>query len=100
MVRYGLLKSFCPSGIISMQYADDTMLFLDNKIAYVMNLKWIFSCFEQMSGMRINFHECDLAPVNVDSDMAQTFAQTLSCKIGILPLSYLGAPLHYRKLRK
>jgi hypothetical protein len=34
------------------------------------NLKWIFSCFEQMAGMRINFHKYDLVPINVDGNDA------------------------------
>jgi hypothetical protein len=59
----GLLNSFCTCGIISMQYADDILLFMDNKESTIMNLKWLLSCFEQMSGMRINFHKCDLVPI-------------------------------------
>jgi hypothetical protein len=39
----------------SVQYAYDTLLFLKNDLDTVVNLKWILSCFEQMSGMRINF---------------------------------------------
>jgi hypothetical protein len=31
----GLFRSFCPSGIISMQYADDTLLFLEDKMESV-----------------------------------------------------------------
>jgi hypothetical protein len=29
--------------------------------------------FEQMSGMRINFHKCDLVPINVDDGDAHIF---------------------------
>jgi hypothetical protein len=96
----GMFRSFCPSGIISMQYADDTLLFLESKMENVQNLKWLLSCFEQLSGMRINFHKCDLVPINVECEEAQLFSQTLSCKLGKFPMNYLGAPLHYKKLRK
>jgi hypothetical protein len=82
----GLFRSFCPAGIISMQYADDTLLFVENKMESVKNLKWILSCFEQLFGMRINFHKCDLVPININPDEAQLFSQ--------------GVPLHYKKLRK
>jgi hypothetical protein len=41
----GMFRSFCPSGIISMQYADDTLIFLEGKMESVRNLKWILSCF-------------------------------------------------------
>jgi hypothetical protein len=60
-----------------MQYVDDTLLFLKNNLENVVNLKWILSCFEQMSGMRINFHKCDLIAINVEEEEAQTIAWSL-----------------------
>ncbi|KAK1649992.1 hypothetical protein QYE76_067797 [Lolium multiflorum] len=95
----GLMQNL-GGGIISMQYADDTLLFLENKLQTAINLKWILACFEHMSGMRINFHKCDLVPMNVDDDDAQLIAQSLSCKLGNFPMNYLGVPLHHSKLRK
>jgi hypothetical protein len=65
-----------------------------------MNLKCLLACFEQMSGMRINFHKCDLMLINLEQEEAQTFAQTLSCGLGSFPMKYLGAPLHYKKIEK
>jgi hypothetical protein len=56
-----------------------------------MNLKWILSYFEKISGLRINFHKCELVPINVGDDEAD-FAQTLSCRLGKFPLKYLGVP--------
>jgi hypothetical protein len=96
----GLLSSFCSSGVIRMQYVDDTLIFLEKKLESALNLKWLLACFEQMSGMRINFHKCDLVPINMEQEEAQTFAQTLSCRLGSFPMKYLGAPLHYKKLRR
>jgi hypothetical protein len=96
---YGMFRSFCPIGIVSMQYADDTLLFhksLDN----ARNLKWLLSCFEQMSGMRINVHKCDLVLINISAEESQEYAQSLSCKLGSFPIKYLGAPLHYGRLGK
>jgi hypothetical protein len=96
----GLMHNMVNTGIISMQYADDTLLFLKNDVSSAINLKWLLSCFEQMSGMRINFHKCDLIAINVDDESAQNVSQTLSCGLGKFPLKYLGVPLHYKKLRK
>ena len=96
----GLLQDFNATGVISMQYADDTLLFLNKDMAQVMNLKWLLSCFEQVSGLRINFHKCELVPINVSQDEAQDFAQTLCCRLGNFPIKYLGVPLHHSKLRK
>jgi hypothetical protein len=53
-----------------------------------------------MSGMHINYHNSDLMTINLSKDEANLFAQVFSCKIGQFPFKYLGAPLHYSKLRK
>ena len=50
--------------------------------------------------MRINFHKCDLVPINIDRGEDLVFAQTLGCKISAYPIKYLGAPLHFSKIRK
>jgi len=46
----GLLPEICPGGVISLQYADDTLLFLQNNLEKARNFKCILSCFEQLSG--------------------------------------------------
>jgi hypothetical protein len=69
----GLMQELGGGGVISMQYVDDTLLFIENDISSAINLKWILSCFEQMSGMRINFLKCDLVPINVVEGDAQLF---------------------------
>jgi hypothetical protein len=64
------------------------------------NLKWLLTLFEQMSGMRINYHKSDLLTINVDDAEANLFAQIFGCKLGEFPFTYLGVPLHFSKLRK
>jgi hypothetical protein len=44
-------------------------------IGSVINLKWLLSCFEQISGMMINFHKCNLVPINVEPEEEQIYAQ-------------------------
>jgi hypothetical protein len=53
-----------------MQYADDILIFLEKKLESAMNLKCLLACFEKMSGMRINFHKCDLVPINMEQEEA------------------------------
>ena len=48
----GLLPEVRDGGIISLQYADDTLLFLDNNLDKARALKWMLSCFEQLSGLK------------------------------------------------
>jgi hypothetical protein len=44
-----------------------------------------------MSGMRINFHKCDLIAINVDDESAQNVSQTLSCGLGEISFEISGS---------
>jgi hypothetical protein len=50
--------------------------------------------------MRINFHKCDLIPIRAEEHEVKVVSQTLSCRLGVFPLKYLGVPLHHKKLRR
>jgi hypothetical protein len=45
---------------LSLQYADDTLLFLEHDYNLATHLKWLMTCFEKLSGMRINYNKSDL----------------------------------------
>ena len=64
----GLLHDFKPGEIISLQYADDTILFSDIEEHYLKNLKCILIWFEKILGMRINYHKSELISVNLDEE--------------------------------
>jgi hypothetical protein len=96
----GLCPNFLPGGIVSLQYADDTLLFLKNDPRVALNLRWILTCFEQISGMRVNFHKSELIPINMDTDETQPFLEIFQCVMGGFPVKYLGIPLHYDRLRR
>ena len=83
-----------------MQYADDTLLFLENNLEKANNLKWLLICFEQMSGMKINYDKSDLLTMGLGEDEANCFAKVFCCKRSDFPIKYLGVPLHYMKLRR
>jgi hypothetical protein len=70
-------------------------------ITNVRNLKWILTCFELMSGMRINYHKSELIPVNVvEEGILHMYSDVFGCPIAAFPIKYLGIPLHYQKLRR
>jgi hypothetical protein len=56
----GLLPQVIDGGVLSLQYVDDKLLFLKDDLEMANNLKWILLCYEQMTGMRINFDKSDL----------------------------------------
>jgi hypothetical protein len=86
--------------VISLQYADDTILFSDINRDHLMNLKGSLAIYEQLSGMRINFHKSELIPINLDQEQIHNIAHIFSCPIGDFPIKYLGVPLHFEKLRR
>jgi hypothetical protein len=57
-----------PEGVINLQYADDTLLFLSYDPIGAHHLKWLMIFFEKLSGMRINYHEGDLTPINLSEE--------------------------------
>ena len=63
-VGHGLIQGLLPEvqegGIVSLQYADDTLLFLKNDINQAKHFKYLLACFEQLSGLVINYDKCDL----------------------------------------
>lgn len=96
----GLLPQVADGGIISLHYADDTLLFLENDLDKAANLKWLLVCFEQMSGMKINYNKSDLLTIGLDEKNANNFTRLFCCKRSDFPIKYLGVPLHYRKLTR
>ena len=93
-------KRVCPGGVISLQYADDILIFLEANVSKSRHLKWLLACFEAMSRLRINFHKTDLMTMNSTPKLDKMYAGIFCCKIGSFPFKYLGVPLHYTKLRK
>jgi hypothetical protein len=86
--------------VISLQYADDTILFSSIDRPLLENLKNTLTLFEQISGMRINFHKCELIPLNLEDSQTHDIAHIFSCPIGNFPIKYLGVPLHFEKLKR
>ena len=65
-----------------------------------MNLKVILLWFEQISGMRVNFHKSELIPMNLSDMETHDLSHFFACPVGSLPIKYLGIPLHYDNLRR
>ncbi|KAK1678559.1 hypothetical protein QYE76_039407 [Lolium multiflorum] len=72
----GLCPDFIPGGVVCLQYADDTLLFLEKNNRIATDMKWVLTCFEQISGMRINYHKRELIPINVEVDECTPFLET------------------------
>jgi hypothetical protein len=96
----GLLPEFRREGILSLQYADDTILFSNPEEQYLRNLKSSLVLFETLSGMRINYHKSEIIPINMQEVHVHLAAHVFGCPVGSFPIKYLGIPLHFDKLRR
>jgi hypothetical protein len=98
----GLIKRLVPDlvegGLTHLQYVDDTVIFLEAEEEYVVNLKFILYCFENMSGLKINFHKSKVIVVGASKEEGARIANCLNCKERELPMKYLGIPVTTDKL--
>jgi len=58
-LKPGVTFSPPPRGTI-LQYVDDTILFLEDDLVKANNLKQVLCAFENLSGLKINFHKSGL----------------------------------------
>jgi hypothetical protein len=96
----GLLPQVMGGGVVNLQYADDILLFLEDNIEKTQTLRWLLVCFEQMSGMKINYDKSDLLTIGLSPDNSNEYAMVFCCKLSEFPIKYFGVPLHFTKLRR
>jgi hypothetical protein len=77
----GLLPQVIDGGVVSLQYADDTLLFLEANIEKAQTLKWLLVCFERMSGMKINYDKSDLLTIGLSLENANEYAKVFLLQI-------------------
>jgi hypothetical protein len=78
----GLMRNFRPESILTLQYADDTLLFASSEDDCIRNLKVVLMLFEKVLAR------------------AHELAHLLSCPLWELPFSYLGLPIHFEMLKR
>ena len=93
-----LIPHLVEGGVLILQYADDAILFLEHDIEKAVNMKLILSMFEQLSGLKINFHKSEVFCFGKAKEAQNDYRTIFGCEIGALPFKYLGIPIHYRKL--
>jgi hypothetical protein len=96
----GLLTNFRKEGVISLQYADDTIIFSSCEDEHLKNLKCCLMWFEQLSGMRINYHKSEIVPLNIGEEISKRVSRLFTCPLRNFPIKYLGVPLSLEKLKR
>jgi hypothetical protein len=56
----GFADNIIPRGIAMLQYADDTILLIQDDLEQARNLKLMFYIFEAMYGLKINFEKSEV----------------------------------------
>jgi hypothetical protein len=95
----GLIPHLVDGGISILQYADDTILFMEHDLQKAVNMKLILCLFEQLSGLKINFHKSEIYCFGKAKEEKFLYKEIFGCDSGSLPFRYLGVPIHHRKLK-
>jgi hypothetical protein len=95
----GLIPHLVDGGLSILQYADDTIIFMEHDLDKALNMKLVLCLFEQLSGLKINFHKSELFCFGNAKDFETDYKNLFGCGIGSLPFRYLGIPIHFLKLK-
>ena len=71
---------------------------MEHDLAKARNMKLVLSLFEQLTGLNINFHKSELFYLGRANDEQDTYRQLFGGEMGAVPFTYLGIPIHHRKL--
>nr|ABF94719.1 retrotransposon protein, putative, unclassified [Oryza sativa Japonica Group] len=94
----GVIPHLVDNGLSILQYADDTILFMEHDLDEVKNLKLVLSTFEKLAGLKINFHKSELFCYGKSKFAENEYVMLFGCRSGTYPFRYLGIPMHHKKL--
>jgi hypothetical protein len=66
-------------GLFILQYADDTIIFLDHDLEKAKNLKVLLCAFEKLSGIKINFHMSEMYCFGEAKEVQDQYLAIFSC---------------------
>lgn len=94
----GVVPHLINRGITHLQYADNTIIMTEGDAESIRNVKFLLYCFEWMSGLKINYHKSEVVAFGYGEIQQQEIANALNCKVGKLPMTYLGFPISDKAL--
>ena len=75
----GVIPHLIDGGLFILQYADDTVLFMNHDLEKAQNMKSVLLAFEQLSGLKINFHKSELYCFGEALDYSDQYNQLFGC---------------------
>lgn len=76
-----------------LQYADDTLIFMQGDIDQLIFLKELLNKFGESTGLNVNYDKSFMVPINVQDQKFNELADAFGCSKGTLPFTYLGLSL-------
>ena len=70
---------------------------MENDSQTLINMKFLLYCLQWLTGLRINYHKCEVVIFGMSSEQQQ-IANFMNCKVGNLPMTYLGLPISDKHL--
>ena len=87
----GVMNSIGVS-ISHLLFADDTILFCDASSEQLLSIRLMLSCFQAFTGLKVNVGKSEIVPIGEVNNL-DALANILHCRVGSLPMKYLGMPL-------
>jgi hypothetical protein len=82
----GLADHVIEGGCAILQYADNTILFIQDDMESARNLKLLLYIFESMSGLKINFEKSEVLLIQNDHAKLQIYTELFNCQAGSWPI--------------
>lgn len=81
----------------AIQYADDTIIFVEPHPTTLKVLSLILKNYEQLTGLKINRNKSSFVPLGIPDHLTTTIQSLISCQPSELLMKYLGLPLTKRR---
>ena len=95
----GLLSGFRADGrtgrgecVSHLLFANDIILFCDAEVEQVLHVRLLLLCFQVVTGLKVNVAKSEMDPIG-EVNNVHAFVEILGCRVGALPMTYLGMPL-------
>ena len=73
-------------------FDDDTILFCNASREQLLSIRLVLSCFQAFTGLKVNIGKSEILPIGEVNNIV-ALANILQCRVGRLPMKYLGMPL-------
>jgi retron-type reverse transcriptase len=83
----GVVPHLVDEGLSVLQYADDTVIFMDNDQERAKNIKLLLCAFEQLSGLKINFHKSELFCYGAAKQIQSEYVHIFGCDLVLFRLN-------------